>query len=101
MPRARHRAKAKPNQPPKPKTERGIPYSVGEARAWVEAYGHRIDIYPRELILWLCDRIEELEGRQIRCDYCKREIRPGETYYTDPPVSDAEVLCDDCHRRVV
>lgn len=45
-----------------PRESFGTPYSVGEARAWVEQYGDRIDVYPRELMLWLCDRIVELEA---------------------------------------
>ena len=39
----------------------GTPYTVGEAREWLNLYGERIDIYPRELMEWLCDRVEALE----------------------------------------
>jgi len=38
----------------------GTPYSVAEAR--LTAQDHKnMDIYHKELILWLCNRIEELE----------------------------------------
>jgi len=36
---------------------RGIPYSVGEARRMAETYTH-LDIYVRQIILWLCDQID-------------------------------------------
>jgi len=47
---------------------RGIPYTVSEARAYLYATpisnhpGGAIDLYPADLMRWLCDRIEELEA---------------------------------------
>ena len=40
---------------------RGTPYSVGEARRMAETYTH-LDIYVRQIILWLCDQIDAQEA---------------------------------------
>ena len=41
--------------------ERGIPYTVGEARTVVEM--HKMDLYHKEIIEWLCDQVEELMAK--------------------------------------
>ena len=47
---------------PEQEDERGIPYSVSEARG--AAREHKdMDIYHKELMLFLCDRVEELEQK--------------------------------------
>jgi hypothetical protein len=43
--------------------ERGIPFSVSEARSAANSY--KMDQYHQYIIFWLCDRVEELE-EQIR-----------------------------------
>lgn len=53
----------------------GTPYTLGEARAWLEMYGDRLDIYPRELMEWLCDRVEALQ--QFAATHKTTETVPG------------------------
>lgn len=52
-----------PAPPSEKSATKGVPYSVGEARAYLkqERELERIDIYPFQMFTWLCDRVEELE----------------------------------------
>ena len=43
------------------KTPKGIPYTIKEAK--YAAYNNKMDIYHKELILWLCDELEKVRKK--------------------------------------
>lgn len=64
---------------------RGIPYTVSEARK--VANGHQMDIYHKELMLWLCGRVEALEKQIEEAEENRQDGMDAEyvSYWSELP----------------